>query len=114
MYTLYVKPGCPFCAKVLKVVEEHEIPVQIKETTADGVVEELIAHGGKRQVPYLVDSAAGTAMYESDAIISYLQERHTVSTATDEPAEAAPSAGNVCPSWCIKLMTERINLVRIS
>ena len=84
MYTLYVKPGCPFCEKVLQVVGEHNIPMEIKETTTDGVVEELIEHGGKRQVPYLIDSAAGTAMYESDEIITYLMTKTSGDASKDE------------------------------
>lgn len=94
MYTLYIKPGCPFCARVLQVVEEKQIPVELKETTDEGVVEELIAHGGKKQVPYLVDSERGTAMYESDDIIAYLVTRMSgdaESAGVSEPDESMPS-----------------------
>ena len=33
---------------------------------------QAIERGGKRQFPYMVDENTGTALYESDAIISYL------------------------------------------
>lgn len=75
MYTLYIKPGCPFCDRVLNIIEENGIEVDIKDTTDSAVAEELVAHGGKQQTPYLVDAERGTAMYESDDIISYLVAR---------------------------------------
>lgn len=75
MYTLFVKPGCPFCAKVLQLIEAKGIEVTLKETTEPGVVEELIAHGGQKQVPYLIDEERGTSMYESDDIVAYLVTR---------------------------------------
>lgn len=37
---------------------------------------EANAAGGKKQFPYMVDPNTGTAMYESDAIISYLFEQY--------------------------------------
>ena len=33
---------------------------------------QAIERGGKRQFPYMVDDNTGTALYESDAIVSYL------------------------------------------
>ena len=90
MYTLYVKPGCPFCARVLKIIDEKGIDVTIKETTEPGVVEELIAHGGKKQVPYLIDEERGTSMYETDDIIAYLVTRMSgdaTMEAVPEPSE---------------------------
>ena len=73
MITLYVKTGCPFCAKVLRKIEELGIEHQEKNIADAGVVEELIARGGKRQVPYLVDDEI--EMYESDAIITHLESK---------------------------------------
>ena len=35
---------------------------------------ELLEKGKKRQVPFLVDEEKGIAMYESDAIVAYLQK----------------------------------------
>ena len=91
MYTLYVKPGCPFCVKVLQVVEEQNIPVEIKETIEEGVVDELITHGGKRQVPYLIDGVTGVAMYESDDIIAYLMSK--LSDVTGNDGEGVTESG---------------------
>jgi glutathione S-transferase len=75
MMTLYVKTGCPFCQKVHEVAGELGISFDEKNIAEPAVAAELIALGGKQQVPYLVDSERGVAMYESDAIVSYLRER---------------------------------------
>lgn len=72
--TLYVKTGCPFCHKVLAAGEELGITFEEKNIADDAVAAELIARGGKRQVPYLVDSDHGVEMYESDDIVAYLKE----------------------------------------
>ena len=74
MPTLYVKTGCPFCAKVLMTGEDLNITFDEKNIADPAVAEELIARGGKRQVPYLVDD--DTEMYESDDIIAYLTQKY--------------------------------------
>jgi glutaredoxin len=73
MLTLYVKTGCPFCAKVLATGTELGISFEEKNIADDAVAAELIARGGKRQVPYLIDSEKGVEMYESDDIVAYLR-----------------------------------------
>jgi glutaredoxin len=75
MLTLYVKTGCPFCHKVLVAGAELGITFEEKNIADDIVAAELIARGGKRQVPYLVDSERGVEMYESDDIIEYLKKQ---------------------------------------
>ncbi|MCR4333955.1 MAG: glutathione S-transferase N-terminal domain-containing protein [Patescibacteria group bacterium] len=76
MLTLYVKTGCPFCHKVLAAGEELGISFEQKNIADDAVAAELIARGGKRQVPYLVDSEKSVEMYESDDIVAYLREHY--------------------------------------
>jgi len=76
MLTLYVKTGCPFCHKVLDAGGDLGVTFEEKNIADDAVAAELIARGGKRQVPYLVDSERGVEMYESDDIIAYLREHY--------------------------------------
>jgi glutaredoxin len=49
-YTLYVKAGCPFCAKVLNFMDEHDIVLPIMDISLepykDGY-DKLINLGGK-------------------------------------------------------------------
>ena len=77
MLTLYVKTGCPFCAKVLATGKELGIDFNLKNSADDGVVEELLERGGKRQFPYLVDEDKHVEMYESDAIDDYLHTHYS-------------------------------------
>ncbi len=75
MLTLYVKTGCPYCAKVLAAGEELGFEFNLKNVADEAIALELVTRGGKKQMPYLVDGDTGTEMYESDAIISYLREK---------------------------------------
>ncbi len=77
MLTLYTKTGCPFCAMVLKKLEEDNIPFVEKNIGEEAVAAELIEKGGKRQVPYIIDDARGVAMYESADIVNYLGEHYS-------------------------------------
>ncbi len=76
MLILYIKTGCSFCHKVLDAGRELGISFEEKNIADDAVATELVARGGKRQVPYLVDNERGVEMYESDVIVAYLQEHH--------------------------------------
>lgn len=77
MLTLFYKPTCPFCRRTIAVVERLGLEVEMKDITADeAIATELVEHGGKRQVPYLVDTDKDVAMYESDDIIKHLQDNY--------------------------------------
>jgi len=74
MLTLYSKSSCPFCRQVFAVIDRLSLEVEIKDIAeSDAYAAELIEKGGKRQVPYLIDTDKDVAMYESDDIASYLQ-----------------------------------------
>lgn len=68
---LYKRDDCPFCAKVFTKLKElgRELPMRDVAKEA-GAREELVARGGRGQVPCLVID--GEPMYESDAIVAYL------------------------------------------
>lgn len=68
--TLYYKPTCPYCQKVLAYMAEQDIACEMRDTLEPGVRDELIAIGGKGQVPCLIID--GKPLYESDDIIAYL------------------------------------------
>lgn len=72
MLSLYIKTGCPFCAAVLHKVDELGLSIEEKNIADETVLKELIARGGKRQVPYLVDTKRNVEMYESGDIVEYL------------------------------------------
>ena len=74
MLILYVKTGCPFCAKVLAAGKELGIEFDEKNIAEPAIADELIKRGGTRMVPYLVDEDACEEMYESDDIVAYLHK----------------------------------------
>ncbi len=70
---LYVKTGCPFCHKALKVLDELNKNIPQKNISESSEAkEELEKKGGKVQVPCLMIN--NTALYESDAIIDWLED----------------------------------------
>jgi glutaredoxin 3 len=75
MYTLYYMPACPYCQKVLSFAQENNIELTLKDIHEGENESELVARGGKKTVPYLVDDASGQEMYESMDIIQYLKTK---------------------------------------
>ena len=75
--SLYYKDTCPFCFKVQQVMQEIGINhLTLHSTFEETHLNTLIAEGGKRQVPCLrieSDDQGTVWLYESDAIIDYLQ-----------------------------------------
>lgn len=70
---IYIKPGCPYCAKVGAFMEEAGIEMEYRNVLEGTNKEDLVALGGKAQVPCLV--VDGQPMYESMDIISFLSEK---------------------------------------
>lgn len=78
MLHLYYKPTCPFCQRVIQANEQIGADLQLLDvSTNDDLREELIAKGGKRQVPFLVDDERDEQLYESDDIIQYLTTHYS-------------------------------------
>ena len=75
--TLYMFDACPFCKKVLDFTTMYGIDIEIKDVRKNKTFkEELIAIGGKKQVPFLQDEDAWIQMYETQDIIAYLEEKY--------------------------------------
>ena len=90
MLILYYKPTCPFCQKVLGEAEEMGVSFDLRDISSDETnAEALIEAGGKRQVPFLVDTDRDVSLYESDDIIAYLREQYS---------KAGDGAPQVCDS----------------
>ena len=73
MLDLYVLESCPYCHKVTKFLDEHNINYNKIDTANKFSEQALIKLGGKRQVPFLIDNDRNIQMYESDDIIEYLK-----------------------------------------
>lgn len=75
-YTLYIKPTCPYCLKVLNYMNDHSIELPLVDISADEEARAtLIEKGGKAQVPCLFID--GSPLYESGDIVTYLKDHFT-------------------------------------
>lgn len=70
--TLYIKPTCPYCLKVTNFMAQNDITIKTKNVAIPAIRDELIAIGGKKQVPCLVHN--NVALYESDDIIEWMKK----------------------------------------
>lgn len=75
MYILYIEQGCPFGERVMAFMKKHNIKAELRDRDVGNYEQELIARGGKRQTPYLVDEEKSVEMYESADIITYLKKK---------------------------------------
>ena len=76
--TLYHRPTCPFCMRVFIALARLDVPVPRRNITTDGAARnELVAGGGRQQVPCLrIEASEETRwLYESADIIAYLEEQ---------------------------------------
>lgn len=94
MLTLYYKPSCPFCQRVLEMAENLKVDLDLQDVSDDdAVLAELLEKGGKQQVPFLVDTEKSISMYESNDIIAYLRE-HYAGTGGQSPR--VHTGGSTC------------------
>ncbi len=71
--TLYYKPTCPYCIKILHFLEQNDMSVSLKNIDENSQNRnELLRIGGKTQIPCLVIN--GKALYESDDIIQWFEK----------------------------------------
>lgn len=73
MLELFILETCPYCKKVMKFMQEENLPFKMIDISNKESEDTLIRIGGKRQVPFLLDSDRNIQMYESDDIIEYLK-----------------------------------------
>ena len=79
-HQLFYFDTCPFCIKVRFALWKLGLKVSMKDIMRRRANKaELIAGGGKKQVPCLRIEKGNDIewLYESDAIIDYLQNLHT-------------------------------------
>ncbi len=75
---LYELPGCPYCQKVIKKLDELGLEYESREVPRSHAkrteVEEI---SGQTGVPVLIDEANDVSgMPESDDIVAYLEETY--------------------------------------
>jgi len=95
MLSLYYKESCPFCQRVMEMAQNLGVEFDLKDIEDDAIAAELVEKGGKRMVPYLVDTDRDVAMYESNDIIEYIRE-HYAGTAATKPRIHNAGADATC------------------
>ena len=76
--SLYQFHACPFCVKTRRTLHRLNVPVTLHDAKNDPVQRErLLSGGGKIKVPCLHIQEADQSrwLYESKAIIAYLEQR---------------------------------------
>ena len=77
--TLYGYPSCPFCARVLRAIEELDLDIPLANTMQDAAARGAVMEAmGRGTVPVLrIESEDGSVewMPESADIIRYLLDR---------------------------------------
>jgi glutathione S-transferase len=72
--TLYRLQACPFCERVVRVLDEYDLEYEsryVEPMHSDRDVVKRLT--GKRTVPALVDDRTGVTLTESATIVSYLE-----------------------------------------
>lgn len=75
---LYQFFGCPFCIKARRTIRKLNLKITTRNAQISGIYrDELLAEAGKIQVPCLqiTENNKITWLYESAAIIAYLEQR---------------------------------------
>ncbi|PSP66055.1 glutaredoxin [Halobacteriales archaeon QS_1_69_70] len=91
--TLYRLQACPFCERVLRTLDELDVPyhsrfVEARHSRRDGVKR----RSGARTVPAIVDASTGVTMSESANIVEYLETTYGGGS-TDPGLATARAAG---------------------
>ena len=96
MLSLYHTESCPFCHRVIDMATNLGVELNLIDIDDDAALAaELVEKGGKRQVPYLVDTDKDVAMYESNDIIDYIRDNYA-GTASDKPRIHNAGAAATC------------------
>ena len=85
MLELYQSEGCPHSAEVREKLSElgvsyvahnPRLPGNVGGDVTNEATHDQLTAAGEDQIPYLVDTDRGVAMYESDEIVAYLDEHY--------------------------------------
>ena len=74
---LYNMEASPYCRKVRETLCELNLEYRVRNVAKRSRRRpELVAEGGQMMVPYLSDPNTGTALYESEDIVAYLEKTY--------------------------------------
>jgi len=71
---LYRLQACPFCERVVRVLDEHGIEYESRFVEPLHSERDVVKRvSGSRTVPVLVDPETGVTLTESDSIVEYVE-----------------------------------------
>ncbi len=73
MIRLFMLDTCGYCKRVIEYLDENNIPYEKIDISEKENEEALVRIGGKRQVPFMIDTDKNIEMYESSDILEYLK-----------------------------------------
>lgn len=73
MIRLFMLDTCGYCRRVIEYLDENNIPYDKIDISEKENEEALVRIGGKRQVPFIIDTDKNIEMYESNDILEYLK-----------------------------------------
>ncbi len=73
MIRLFTLDTCGYCRRVIEYLDENNIPYEKIDISEKENEEALVRIGGKRQVPFIIDTDKNIEMYESNDILEYLK-----------------------------------------
>jgi len=88
--TLYRLQGCPFCERVVRLLDELGLSYRSRFVEPMHSERNVVKRvSGSRTVPAIVDETTGVTMSESANIVEYLERTYGAA----EGAEAEPATG---------------------
>lgn len=113
--TLYRLHGCPYCERVVRWLDDHDVPYRSRFVAGEHSRRDGVARvGGSRAVPLLIDDDTGVTMSESANILEYLvrtygEEGETESLDELDVVQFSPSShptvGETAPDFTRPLVT---------
>lgn len=73
MIRLFMLDTCGYCRRVIEYLDKNNIPYEKIDISEKENEEALVRIGGKRQVPFIIDTDKNIEMYESNDILEYLK-----------------------------------------
>jgi glutathione S-transferase len=75
--TLYRLQACPYCERVVRSLDEHDVPYRSRFVEAMHSERDVVARlTNARTVPALVDESTGVTMSESANIVDYVESTY--------------------------------------
>ena len=75
--TVYRLHGCPYCERVIRALEDREIPFESVFVPGEHSRRDAVKRvSGGRAVPVIVDESTGVSMAESGNIVDYVERTY--------------------------------------